>query len=307
MKVKKYQEPSDTLPDSPEIPTASIMAVGPKGNKFYEDFINRYDADAATKDKLRNLIYNENMLCSDLYFDDDAQNWAGYYNPNTKRLHSKSDFSTNSVFDHELRHKITDLFPQSRKTTRMLKRAYPLSNVAHHYFNKTKWYLTPPQLIQNASFSNHERYSTNTELRGKISDRWGNIVGDRLNKKILELPDDTLFDYLRESGYTGSHDYLKRISKREAKDYYKRDFYGKIYDDVYKDLEINDPYVILPESVKNRDIFINQNMSKKLSKSMKHDFRNQYKNGKYKWQFDSEKLNNVRNALIKVAKFGGVI
>lgn len=298
MKVKKYQEPSDVLPNQKELDNAGIIAVGPTGKKFYEDFINRYDSRHINKEKLKNVIYNENALFSDQYFSD-KDNILGFYDHN--RIYVNPENYDNSTFDHELRHKLTEWFPQSSKDRRLLKKAYPLGNLKSGY--KTAGITLPFHKWPNVKKS--EQFSTNTQLRSSIAEYFGNkYYGDDLTKIIQQLPEDLLYNKLINNGYVNYNDYLSRMSRKDALNKYKNELNGTIYDGLYGSIKWKDRYSMLPERVKNKNAFINHYLNKKLPRAFQKEFRQKFNDNEFQI-INSKKINDVRNALINVAKNGG--
>lgn len=177
-----------------------------------------------------------------------------------------------SIYTHELAHSINDhrsnKLRRTRQEKKMLKDAYSLSSAP------------------NLSSKRIERFTTNSELRRRIADRNNSAFGDELDKIITNMDTTALADIVSHTnGYVRPIDYKKYKPGITS---------GKT----------------LYEWSRNKMVNGGEPMPhfKDLSWKEKRDWRKNYRQGYSPAMIiDEDKINAVRDALIKVAKMGGKI
>ena len=154
-----------------ELYPAGIAIPSNETIDFFKDFAQRY--------KKFNHI-DKSQLIQDLISKDKAivlKRGLPTYNTENKQIFIPSDDVGVSTYSHELVHKLNDLvLERTNKERKLLNDAYPLS-IAKHVYGRA------PEDMRNELIED-ERFSTNTELRRKISSDYGNILGKKLNKVI---------------------------------------------------------------------------------------------------------------------------
>ena len=226
---------------------------------FFEDFSERYNKlhGVDKSSAIQETLEKETPVI-------DPNGKGNLYYPHKDEIHL---VSTNSPahFTHEFVHKLNDSLPprleRSQEEVDLLTEAYPLGKLQ----NSTKRYQ------KQAGKSEH--FTTNTTLRRNISDKNNGVLGEDLNKVILEMPAKELGIEAGGSGYASPRDYFEFKPEVNSVESY------------YKAMGNETPW----ESLKRKE---------------KKDWNWQYENkiGVDKIGVPNEELiNKVRNALIKVA------
>lgn len=166
-----------------ELYPAGIAIPSNETIDFFKDFAQRY--------KKFNHI-DKSQLIQDLISKDKAivlKRGLPTYNTENKQIFIPSDDVGVSTYSHELVHKLNDLvLERTNKERKLLNDAYPLS-IAKHVYGRA------PEDMRNELIED-ERFSTNTELRRKISSDYGNVLGKKLNKVIKSLSTNDIINYV---------------------------------------------------------------------------------------------------------------
>lgn len=338
--MKKFQNPDGNLPYlnkdgdiTYDIAPAGIAAANKDKIRFFEDYANRYNRfnNKNRTKRILNTVKNDNALVQDSLSVPFA---TGYYTMNSlnnikdnvrlgrdvvdelntsreaipDRIYLASD-SDNNTYTHELAHKLNDsLFPRirrSRKEKKLLNDAYSLGNFTNPY-------------------SKHfEQFTTNTELRDRISSDNNNILGSDLDDVINNMSYDDLHNYVSSTnGYVGSNDYYKLkdgiTDAKSAYDHYiqsKHNTLGLFHDSI-QGVDPDSRYY--KYSQMSKDDYINNRLDaigrswKDLTWQKRREWKQNFKNGLldqslYQERLNTDKLDAVRKALINVAKLGGKI
>jgi hypothetical protein len=256
IETDEYGYPADINP-------AVVVGQHPKTMEFFEDFANRYNGFNNTD--------ATNTVLKTVKEDNPVVKTTGYnmYNPITDKIYLRTQGPI--TYTHELTHKLNDSFPRRIKRTKeelqILKDAYPLGNKGAH------------GKLYEKLISDREYFTTNTELRRRISKLYGDVLGEELNSVINSMSDDELAKIAGLSGYSGTNDFYKyKDSIKTGKDLYEALKEGKEGEKAYED----------------------------LSENLKAFYQHSYESGNAKrsnaGEPNSELLDKVREALIRVAQ-----
>lgn len=231
---------------------------------FFEDFSERYNKLHGVD---KSSVIQETLKKETPVIDPNGR--GNCYVPKKDEINL---VSTNSPahFTHEFVHKLNDSLPprleRSQEEVDLLTEAYPLGKLQ----NSTERY--------KKYAGNIEHFTTNTTLRRNISDKNNGVLGEDLNKVILEMPAKELGIEAGGSGYASPRDYFKFKPEINSVESY------------YKAMGNETPW----ESLKRKE---------------KKNWDWQYKNkiGVEKIGVPNEELiNKVREALIKVASTNNI-
>ena len=250
---KKYfiNQDDNYVPSPTIIPSNNLIS-------FFEDYANRYNKEYDTNqtEHIINRVKNTNPSIGEL-----PPHIGGQFNIFTEDM-KLQDHLDESTFAHELSHKLNDYaydhLYRSKEEYDLIRQAYDTIN---------------GELFKGAS--DHERFATNTGLRKTISEEYGNVLGEELNKVIENLHPKVLLDlYDRENAYTNKYNYIKHVEGINSAE----DLYNRLYS---KD---NKFYKDLSEQEKKRweEIYKNKRITVGTT-------------------IDKDKINILKKALIRIA------
>lgn len=180
---------------SEEIKPSVKTDVSPQTISFFEDFADRYKMfnNKDRRDKIiRRIKNNRSRTISDEFLE--KINAGAFYYPATHTVNTPADVNSNA-YTHELTHSLNDSLlgklHRSSGERFLLGRAY---DVRTNFLNK---------FIHGQK----ELFTTNTELRRNISDKYNHVLGNELNNVIKNMSDDELLKYVDDTGYLNSNDY----------------------------------------------------------------------------------------------------
>ena len=256
IETDEYGYPADITP-------AVIVEEYPKTTKFFEDFANRYNTfhNTDATDTILKTIKEDIPVVKTKGFS--------MYNPLTDKIYLRTQNPV--TYTHELTHKLNDSFPRRIKRTeeelQILKDAYPLGGKDTH------------GKLYEMLISDREYFTTNTELRRRISEVDGNVLGEELNSVINSMSDEELAELAGNSGYSSHNDFYKyKDSIKTGKDLYEALIEGKENEKAYEDL------------------------SDRLKAFYQHSYESGTSKNSNAGEPNSELLNKVREALIRVAQ-----
>lgn len=179
-----------------KIQNGGFTAKQQEDNKsFFEDFAKRYNKLHGVD---KSSVIQETLKKETPVIDPNGK--GNRYYPHKDEIHL---VSTNSPahFTHEFVHKLNDSLPprleRSQEEVDLLTEAYPLGKLQ----NSSKRY--------QKYAGNIEHFTTNTTLRRNISDKNNGVLGEDLNKVILEMPAKELGIEAGGSGYASPRDYFE--------------------------------------------------------------------------------------------------
>jgi hypothetical protein len=175
---------------------------------FFKDFSERYNKlhGVDKSSAIQETLEKETPVI-------DPNGKGNYYSPKKDEINLVSTKSP-AHFTHEFVHKLNDSLPprleRSQEEVDLLTEAYPLGKLQ----NSTKKYQ------KYAGKSEH--FTTNTTLRRNISDKNNGVLGEDLNKVILEMPAKELGIEAGGSGYASPRDYFEfKPEVNSVESYYK--------------------------------------------------------------------------------------
>lgn len=249
--------------------------VSPQTVSFFEDFADRYKMfnNRDRRDKIiRRIKNNRSRTLSDEFFE--KAHAGAFYHPATHTVNIPENVGS-GTYTHELTHSLNDSFlgklNRSLGERLLLKKAYKIhANPLNKFINGRK-----------------ELFTTNTELRKNISDKYNYVLGNELNNIIKNMSDDELLNHVDSTGYLDSNDYYKPVASSAE------ELYNKV------------PGANISSTGGTRSW---RDLSRKERRDWRRVFRkNAFASTAPNSEIDRDKLNAVREALLYVAKQGGKI